>query len=229
MKQIPLLYDSDFDDSDPIVWLPHLYHDYGWHVYLMGSDYGWYKIGAANDPLNRKETLGILLPFKITLIHAIQSDRALALERKLHKMFDSKRINGEWFTLDQDDIAFFKSLPPVLSDVQALDIVFQGETYDYKFAPRVQYESINWSNAGHNLSRYEFILLREFVALSSGKWIDRECVNPRLYDALDSIEERGWIMSWRPSQTRQIFNPTRDGRAAWSRIISSLLTVEDAS
>lgn len=80
------------------------------YVYLLCNDKGHYKIGKSVDIANRQKTFGVLLPFDVEFIHVIKSDQYTKLELSLHEKFASKRINGEWFALNADDIAYIKSL-----------------------------------------------------------------------------------------------------------------------
>jgi hypothetical protein len=75
-------------------------------VYLlrMGE---FYKIGKSNDPGRRIYELGIQLPEKHDLIHAIDTDDPSGIEAYWHKRFGRKQTNGEWFALSPDDVAAF--------------------------------------------------------------------------------------------------------------------------
>ena len=77
------------------------------YVYLMhDTTNGFYKIGISNKPEYRERTLQSEKP-TIELIRAKQypsRDIAEAIESSLHKVFSSKRIRGEWFSLDEKDV-----------------------------------------------------------------------------------------------------------------------------
>ena len=76
-------------------------------IYMMKDDVnGFIKIGMSAKPQYREKTLqsekpSIILIFKHK---GYQED-----EKKLHQMFDSKRIRGEWFDLAQDEIQKVKN------------------------------------------------------------------------------------------------------------------------
>lgn len=86
-------------------------------VYLLRSVSGHYKIGRAIDPNNRLKTFHVMLPFEVEFDCLIKSDDSeyVTLERSLHKRFADKRINGEWFALDSDDVAYIRELAEAAS------------------------------------------------------------------------------------------------------------------
>lgn len=79
------------------------------YVYVLHSEHG-YKIGKTKNVNQRMSYFGLKLPFKTTLVLLIQSDRYSELEKILHRKFESKRINGEWFTLNNKDLNYIKNL-----------------------------------------------------------------------------------------------------------------------
>jgi len=66
----------------------------------------YYSYG--ND--RRIEQLSTLPPFDIELICTIKTGDMFALESGLHARFRNKRINGEWFKLDQEDVDWLVKL-----------------------------------------------------------------------------------------------------------------------
>lgn len=81
-------------------------------IYLLkgNSCNKYYKIGKAQDPISRTDTLTVKLPFEVELIHTVKSDQHSKLESFLHRKFSDKRVNGEWFDLNQDDVEYIKNL-----------------------------------------------------------------------------------------------------------------------
>lgn len=75
-------------------------------VYVFGSnDTGYYKIGSGTKPVSRMRDYELSkLPFPVEMIHTIPVDNKLRAEAELHKAFKSRRVNGEWFTLSQDEL-----------------------------------------------------------------------------------------------------------------------------
>ena len=72
-------------------------------VYVLKSAYG-YKVGRSNNPPARMRAFGVKLPIVYTIPLCVWFDDCHVAERRYHDMFASKRINGEWFDLDDDDI-----------------------------------------------------------------------------------------------------------------------------
>ena len=80
------------------------------YVYLIQSPSGHYKIGRTSDPKDRMKTFNVKLPFEVEFICVIPSADMYLLEKQLHRQFESKRINGEWFALGSEDVAYIKGL-----------------------------------------------------------------------------------------------------------------------
>jgi hypothetical protein len=80
------------------------------YVYLLSSDIGVFKIGKAIDITKRVKSLGVKIPIQVTLIHSFRSDDYSSAELALHEKFASKRTEGEWFKLDEDDVEYIKSI-----------------------------------------------------------------------------------------------------------------------
>jgi len=99
------------------------------YVYLIGTSvFGWYKIGKSITPEVRIKDLGILLPFKIEVIGVWKAKNHHLMETALHEMYDSSRINGEWFEFSKaraDEV--FNHIPeearifPAVNKMHSLD------------------------------------------------------------------------------------------------------------
>lgn len=66
-----------------------------------------FKIGRAKSLKNRLSNFGLVLPFKIELVHALKSSNMARTEWHFHNLFSHKRIKGEWFNLTDEDITIF--------------------------------------------------------------------------------------------------------------------------
>lgn len=77
------------------------------HVYLMKDTTNmYYKIGISNKPKYREKTLQSEKPTIELMYYKQFPSRKIAesIEKALHNTFRSKRIRGEWFKLDENDI-----------------------------------------------------------------------------------------------------------------------------
>jgi hypothetical protein len=72
-------------------------------VYVLKSAYG-YKVGRTKNVPARMRAFGVHLPFVYTIPLCVWFDDCHTAERQYHETFASKRINGEWFDLDEQDI-----------------------------------------------------------------------------------------------------------------------------
>lgn len=80
-------------------------------VYILHADNGLYKIGMVSVSLDHRiKILRQCSPCKLELICSVAVAGTQELEKKLHKQFAPKRSHGEWFRLDEEDIAEIKQL-----------------------------------------------------------------------------------------------------------------------
>lgn len=77
------------------------------YVYLVKSG-KFHKIGRSNDHGRRTYEIGLQLPEKLEVVHTIETDDAVGIERYWHERFQDRRRNGEWFLLTKADVAAFK-------------------------------------------------------------------------------------------------------------------------
>ena len=82
----------------------------GGYVYVLqlGPDY---KIGRTHNPSSRikwiaefYESVRPILPYKINPIIVFLTTNMYATEERLHREYEEKRLNGEWFRLNEYDI-----------------------------------------------------------------------------------------------------------------------------
>ena len=76
-------------------------------VYLMyDRSNNYFKIGISNNPEYRERTLQSEKPTIEKLCAKEYPNRAIAsaIENALHKTYENKRLRGEWFSLDADDV-----------------------------------------------------------------------------------------------------------------------------
>lgn len=73
------------------------------YVYLIHSEHGT-KIGKSKRPIQRIAQLQTQMPFIFKYIENTFVENCSETETYLHKEFASKRLNGEWFNLSEEDI-----------------------------------------------------------------------------------------------------------------------------
>ena len=81
-------------------------------VYVIRSKYG-HKIGKTTNIKSRTRLFEVKLPFPIDLVHYAYFDDYTKSEREIHQMFAAKRLEGEWFDLDEDDVSVIRALGQV--------------------------------------------------------------------------------------------------------------------
>ncbi len=74
------------------------------YVYLIQSNDGFIKIGRTINIKKRFKTLSVHLPYKIRLLGIIETNDYIGLEEELHCKYAEKRVNGEWFKLNENEI-----------------------------------------------------------------------------------------------------------------------------
>lgn len=78
-------------------------------VYVLKSG-NYYKIGRSRQPDKRIKTLKIQLPFPVEVFALIPCERCIDSEMALHELFGDKRVNGEWFHLSPNEVAWVKDV-----------------------------------------------------------------------------------------------------------------------
>lgn len=77
------------------------------YVYLVKLD-KHYKIGISISPESRLQEF-TLLPYPLEDICIEKVKNYKQVEKELHKIYTKKRVRGEWFSLDENDIEFIKN------------------------------------------------------------------------------------------------------------------------
>lgn len=74
-------------------------------IYIIKCDYG-IKIGVSNNPFNRISQINTSSPFNVQLLHIlfIYKEHVYKIEKALHKHFKEKKLSGEWFNLNENDL-----------------------------------------------------------------------------------------------------------------------------
>lgn len=77
-------------------------------VYLVRGHPGEYKVGRTNLVDRRLSELGATASIEQVLLHEIKTDDPAGVESYWHKRFAEKRMRGEWFKLNAEDVQAFK-------------------------------------------------------------------------------------------------------------------------
>jgi hypothetical protein len=75
-------------------------------VYLLKAG-PFYKIGKAKDFDKRLRQIRLQLPYPVEVVHVISTSEFSQLETYWHRKFKTKRTNGEWFVLTDQDVKEF--------------------------------------------------------------------------------------------------------------------------
>jgi hypothetical protein len=78
-------------------------------VYVIKSQLG-YKIGQTKNIHQRRKVFNVKLPFHWDFELIFVMEDYIPFEKFLHKNFQNKRINGEWFDLNERDLVLLKKL-----------------------------------------------------------------------------------------------------------------------
>ena len=76
------------------------------YIYIIGTDRPPYKVGISTNPQKRLRELQTGHPERLHVLHEqpTQSDRTRLLERVIHRHLKHRRLEGEWFDMDLEDL-----------------------------------------------------------------------------------------------------------------------------
>lgn len=78
------------------------------NIYIMIDHHtGHFKIGRSDRPTKREATL---LSQKSSIELLFYFSGTIRQEKILHDIFLNKRVRGEWFSLNENDIEFIKNI-----------------------------------------------------------------------------------------------------------------------
>lgn len=88
----------DCECSPSISWIGETLKAGAGYVYVMkGGTPPLFKIGSTFDLHKRLHQLRAMVPHGVELVHYVKVDSFKQLETRLHGLFQSRRVNGEWF------------------------------------------------------------------------------------------------------------------------------------
>lgn len=82
------------------------------YIYLIcDPNQNTYKIGVTRNLVqDRIKKLQTGNASELHMIHTVKTEYPFRLETMLHNKFKDKKVNGEWYSLSQDDITNFKKI-----------------------------------------------------------------------------------------------------------------------
>ena len=91
-------------------------------VYLVQlGDESIYKIGVSQNPQKRLAGLQTSSPLPLRFVATVDAQNqrmASKVERRLHGLFDSKRTQGEWFSLSSEDVLYVRAVFDTIRDAR---------------------------------------------------------------------------------------------------------------
>ena len=104
------LFETNQEELEAVQKFPFPEGDAPGYVYFV-QEYmnGTFKIGKTKHIEKRMNLFNIKLPFENKLIYLIKTGNHHQTEVAFHKHFSAKRLEGEWFSLNREDMNWIKS------------------------------------------------------------------------------------------------------------------------
>lgn len=153
------------------------------YVYIF-KDGEKFKIGKTNNIARRFQDAKTLNS-NISLFHFIDTVDSYLLETKLHNYFNHKRINGEWFNLNNEDLKFICEI----KNIEDVPIVNKnapnGSEQNRLDQIRSEENRIEYKKKRKRFSPPSIDEIKEYVKTQDYKYVDPET----FYNFYESI---GW-------------------------------------
>lgn len=143
----------------------------------MGED-GPIKIGKADDPRQRLNSLQIGCPVALTLLGVLDGD--VEREADLHAGFDDARLRGEWFSPVPDLLALIagsKQLPPVERGQVGRPKAADPKTQRNIYPPDSMWRRVEAAAAARGIKPPDLVIF------ALGLWLDSEAPEPAKSEA----------------------------------------------
>lgn len=87
------------------------------YIYILLAENGLRKIGRTYNPKTRLRSAFSMSPVDIEIesVHKVKSP--ILTEKRLHQIFNPKRVRGEWFNLSESDV---KNISETIGGIQAV-------------------------------------------------------------------------------------------------------------
>ncbi|UJF27570.1 GIY-YIG nuclease family protein [Planococcus sp. 107-1] len=104
------LFESNRYELEQIIDSPDLQGKAPGYIYFV-QEYmnGSFKIGKTKNLEKRMNIFGVKLPFENKLIFLIKTGNHHQTEVAFHKHFSDKRLEGEWFALNKEDLTWIRA------------------------------------------------------------------------------------------------------------------------
>jgi len=77
-------------------------------VYLIATEDDQYKIGMTTGTVNERiEQLQVGNAKRLEFVNEFETKHFKRVERFMHNVYSAKRMEGEWFSLTEEDVANF--------------------------------------------------------------------------------------------------------------------------
>ncbi|MGM0898600.1 MAG: GIY-YIG nuclease family protein [Bacillota bacterium] len=104
------LYEPNQATLKTVMESPEVHGEAPGYVYFVQEHMnGSFKIGKTKHVERYMNLFVVKLPFENKLIHLIKSGNHHQTKAAFHQHFKDKRLEGEWFALNQDEVAWLKA------------------------------------------------------------------------------------------------------------------------
>jgi hypothetical protein len=115
----------------------------GHSVYVLKTGRNLYKIGKTQDLQKRLASYHTHLPFIFRLIRQYTTSQMDDLEDILHTIFQHKRVKGEWFELQPDDLVICDNIARSYAQVELHKQSGKSREIQYSDNPMLQVMEAN--------------------------------------------------------------------------------------
>ena len=149
------------------------------------SDAMPYKIGITGKSVDeRYYGLGLKMPGTFEILFAYKIRDCAEAEQSIHKIFRDNRVNGEWFTLNQEELDFIKNI------CERMNGVIITNDVENEIQEQTESENINKQFYPKNYDRYdEEQEVKKIERKISGWFSNKHQENSKILYAFISIYE----------------------------------------
>jgi hypothetical protein len=155
------LFESDQSKLESIIASPFPEGKHPGYVYFV-QEYmnGSFKIGKTKHIEKRMNLFNVKLPFENKLVFLIKTGNHHQTEIAFHKYFSEKRLEGEWFALNSEDVAWIKN-EKYTDEINNSIYIKQESTNEH-----LTKKQIDYAKSMIKRLENEYILLIDYSALT---------------------------------------------------------------